>query len=161
MIIKPKPLEASEFKKYGSILTGYSGRPMADDDVITYWGEVAEIDVKQPISAGVLLGHKRPMSTDKLERHNETPEILTALDGDAIILVAAGQNDEVKDIAAFHVRQGEAVALDPGIWHWTPFPKNKEQCRFLVLFYSGTEVNDLIIKDLEEKIEIDASFFEA
>jgi ureidoglycolate hydrolase len=157
MLIKTKRLNAKDFKKYGSVLTEYSGAPMADDDVITYWGKAAEVDICRPISSGVLFGHRRPMSTDKLERHLQTPEILTALEGGAVLIVASGET--AADIAAFYIRQGEAVALNPGIWHWTPFPAEGEKCRFLVLFYSGTEENDLIIKNLNELIEIESSFF--
>lgn len=154
MTIKPKKLDAGDFAKFGRILTAYSGEPDADDDVVTYWGGVADADFTGPVSAGMLLGHPRRMATSKLERHLSTPEVLVALDGDALLCV--GAPGEPKELTAFFVKQGEGVALHAGTWHWTPFPTGDRDCRFLVLFHSGTEKNDLEIRELPEEI-----FFES
>jgi len=150
MAIKAQGLTAEAFAPFGQVLTEYSGAPLANDDVITYWGGVGSAAFDGPASAGVLLGHSRRMVTSKLERHLNTPEVLVALEGDAIVCV--GEPGEPKCLSAFIIRQGEAVALNKGAWHWTPFPTDELDCRFLVLFQKDTESNDLEIRELPREL---------
>lgn len=155
MVIKPEELTADAFTPYGHIVSQPDGAPMADDDVITYWGRIARTDIKNPISFGLLLGHKRPYQTGKLERHLDTPEILVALENDAVIVCGKPSiSDSVDDLAAFYVKQGDALCLYSRTWHWTPFPMEGEDCKFLVIFAGGTEDSDLEIKELDEEIVI-------
>lgn len=156
MIIKTEVLNEKSFREYGQILSEKAGEPMADDDIISYWGKVANIKFDKNISTGVLFGHKRLMATKNLERHIETPEVLVALSGDAVICVAvpSKQEDEPDKIKAFYIKQGDAISLYRGIWHWTPFPVDSEQCKFLVMFNNDTESKDLYIKNLSEDINI-------
>lgn len=150
MVIQVKELSAETFAPYGQVLTAYTGAPLADDEVITYWGGVGNAMFDGPVSAGMLFGHPRRMATNKLERHRKTPEVLVALEGDAAVCV--GEPGEPDRLSAFLIRQGESVALKKGAWHWTPFPTDEQDCRFLVLFHSGTENRDLEIRDLQEEI---------
>jgi ureidoglycolate hydrolase len=156
MKIKVDVLSAKKFQPYGDVLSETKDQPMADDDVITYYGQISKIAFGKLVSTGFLLGHKRALVTNKLERHAKTPEVLVALENDAIILAALSEpdGDSVKDISAFYVKQGQAVVLNKRTWHWTPFPTTAETCKFLVMFNDQTEFEDLTIKDLEEVIEI-------
>jgi len=43
------------------------------------------------------------------------------------------------------VKQGQALIMNPGTWHWGPWPVS-ERCSILILFKKGTEKNDLPIK---------------
>ncbi len=150
MVFTTQELSAEAFAPYGQVLTAYDGAPLAEDDVITYWGGVGVAAFDGPVSAGMLFGHPRRMATNKLERHLNTPEVLVALEGDAAVCV--GEPGEPDRLSAFIVRQGEAVALFKGTWHWTPFPTGERDCRFLVLFHAGTERDDLEIRELPEEI---------
>ncbi len=155
MEIKAGVLNARNFSDYGQVITAYEGEPMADDDVITYYGKVGEISCDGLLSTGYLVGHKRAFSTDKLERHMNTPEVLVALDGDALILAALpDEQGNVENVSAFHIKQGEAVVLDKAAWHWTPFPTEKDYCVFLVIFKDNTESDDLDIRELDTPIVI-------
>jgi len=160
MTIKPVLLSAENFKNYGEVLTDYGDIPMADDSVITYFGKIAKIDFSDTVSTGFLIGHKRKYTTDKLERHIRTPELLVCLKSDSLILAGLpdADGDGVKDVRAFYIKQGQAVVFHKATWHWTPFPISEESCEFLVVFNDKTESKDLEIKTLGENIEIEGIF---
>lgn len=74
MVIKSRRLIAKEFLRYGRVLTEYKGLPDADDDLITYWGDVGFAAFGGPVNSDLLLGHPRRMVTRKLEQHLKTHE---------------------------------------------------------------------------------------
>ena len=153
MLLKPIGLNQGSFKEYGHVLSVFSGSPMADDDVITYWGKTARFDFVKNASSGILHGHMKKMKTKKLERHIKTPEMLVALKNDAILVVAKPL-DTIEQLNAFHIKQGDARVLHASTWHWTPFPIDTDTCEFLVVFQMGTEDKDLDIRTLQEEIMI-------
>ena len=156
MKIQAVLLNAPDFKPYGQILTRTDNKPMADDEIITYYGKTALIEFHGKASTGYLIGHKRRFETDKLERHRNTPEVLAALEGDAVIIAAQAHvaTGAPEDVKAFIVKQGQAIAFNKGVYHWTPFPVKQDECRFLVMFENDTESADLQILELDDNIEI-------
>jgi len=155
MLIEQVDLNTEAFKPYGYIVSQPVEEPMADDEVITYWGRIAQTDIKNPVSFGLLHGHRRPLETNKLERHLDTPEVLVALRNDAVIICGKPSiGDSVDELKAFRVKQGNALCLYSRTWHWTPFPLEGEECTFLVMFAGGTEDCDLEIKKLPHEVEV-------
>ena len=154
MIVKPKSLSQEAFNEYGDVLSISTDQPMADDSVITYWGKIAQFKFVENASAGILHGHRREMHTHQMERHINTPEMLVSLKNDAIICVAKPL-DSIQNANAFYIKQGDAVVLNSGTWHWTPFPADADKCEFFIVFKAGTEEMDLEIKELDDAIIID------
>ena len=158
MVIKPGVLTLEVFKEYGHILNLSQGEPLASNEEITYWGKITELKMSQVISTGILYAHKRECTINSFERHVNTPEILVALEGDSIICFCkpsvSNISIDLNDARAFYIRQGDVIAMHPGTWHWAGFPQNCESSKFLVLFASGTEANDLEVRDLSEAIKI-------
>ena len=46
--------------------------------------------------------------------------------------------------------------MHAGTWHWVPVPVNREESKFLVVFASGTEAEDLEIRDLPDNIKVNS-----
>ena len=156
--MKAIALTPENFKDYGQVLSIRKGEPMADNEEFAYWGKVAELDMTEQVSTGLLVCRKREGNVKSLERHVRTPEILVDLEGDSLICMAKPESvigaDRIEGIQVFHVRQGEAFAMRAGTWHWIPFPVGREASKFLVVFASGTEADDLEIRDLEDTVTV-------
>lgn len=155
--LRPVELTDESFKDYGHVISNGHGNPMGDNEEFIYWGKLSQLKINGTASTGVLIGHKREPVIDKLERHVNTPEVLVALDGESVVCVAKPSpvgTDIIEGMQVFYVKQGEAFAMYEGTWHWIPIPVNSEDCKFLVVFASGTEENDLEVKDLSEEIKI-------
>jgi ureidoglycolate hydrolase len=156
--IKAVALTPENFKDYGQILSISNKEPMADNQEIAYWGKVTELAMTEMVSTGILVCRKREGLIKSLERHTRTPEILVALEGDSLICMAKPESvvstNRIEGIQAFHVRQGEALVMHGGTWHWAPVPVNREETKFLVIFASGTEGEDLEIRELPNPIKV-------
>jgi ureidoglycolate hydrolase len=107
-----------------------------------------------------LICRKRPLVLGTLERHLATPEILAALDGDVIVCAAAPGVDPAHcapaDIRALMLRQGQAMWMDRGTWHWLPFPTRTAQVTVLLIFREGTGDRDIELRELAQPVGIEA-----
>lgn len=123
---------------------------------MTYWSKVSLPKMGKTLSTGVLFGHERQAVVRSLERHKKTSEALVALEGDSIVCFGkpCSSHKRIRGIKAFYVRQGQAICMHTGTWHWAPFPINVKKCKFLVLFATDTETSDLEIRDLPEEVGI-------
>lgn len=155
--IKAIELTRENFKDYGYVLSKEDGEPLAKNEELTYWGKVSCFGMSESVSTGILYNHKRDPIIKKFERHVKTPEVLVALEGDSIICLAKSTCNPDKDtesVKAFYIKQGDAIGLHAGTWHWVPIPINCEKSKFLVVFANGTEDNDMDFSDLVEGIQI-------
>jgi ureidoglycolate hydrolase len=101
---------------------------------------------------GLLTAFFREERVTQMERHLETEEILVALDGDSIVCLAPPGDLQSSAVRAFSLPQGKAVVMGAGTWHWIPFPQNKSEARFLVIFKDQTGEDDLEIRELEDNV---------
>jgi ureidoglycolate hydrolase len=73
--------------------------------------------------------HDRDEPVTKMERHNTAPELFIGQDCSYIIMVApAVPPEELRAglVQAFSVDLGEAIVLNPGVWHCTPWPEPED-----------------------------------
>jgi ureidoglycolate hydrolase len=107
-----------------------------------------------------LICRQRPLVLGKLERHLATPEILVALDGDVIVCAAAPAIDPAScgptEIRALSLRQGQALWMEQGTWHWLPFPTLKTKVNMLLIFREGTGDHDIEFRELAQPFGIEA-----
>jgi len=75
---------------------------------------------------GLLKAAFRPGLLTRMERHLDTGEILASLRGDCVLCAAPPGELKPEKIRAFFLKEGQAVVLQPGAWHWIPFPLRKE-----------------------------------
>ena len=154
--VKPAKLTSTSFKPYGYVISATKGKPLANNSELTYWTKVSLLKMGETVSTGVLFGHEREAVVRSLERHKKTPEVLVALEGDSVVCFAkpSSSHGRIRGIRAFYVRQGGAICMHTGTWHWAAFPVNVKKCKFLVLFAADTETSDLEIRNLPEEIGI-------
>jgi ureidoglycolate lyase len=110
------------------------------------------MDIDGSVSVGVLRAVKRGFDFHEMERHVETPEMLVAVQGDVLVPVAPANHPAdapaAEETEVFHLRQGEALIMNTGVWHWLPFPLQGEAV-LLVVFKEGTPDNDFTLYDLQ------------
>jgi len=131
--------------------------PTLQSSFFKHYAELGFIDCGGAVEFGITTFKKREFKVDKLEQHAKTPELLYAIDSDFIMPVASiiykdGESfPDLAKIKAIKVNQGEGVIFDDGIWHWAPYPYDKEVSSVLVGFKKGTCHDDIIIRDLKKK----------
>jgi ureidoglycolate hydrolase len=137
---------------YGHLLHVSKKEPVFDNNEFTFVADVMRFASEGSYTVGILTGHMREIKQEMVEKHGDTVEILVQLENDAVVFLGkpAPSGDEPGEIQAFEFKQGEAVALHEGVWHWVPYPKNSEHCKTLVIFKEGTSSNDCVIKKLDD-----------
>lgn len=149
---------AETLEGVGILATPPAGREPEGGAEFTFELAAAELGMPGELCAGRLSCAPRPMSVKKMEMHRKTPELLSAVDGDAVICIAPPQEPRggrLEGIRALLVKRGQAIVLAPGAWHWIPFPTGGEAVRFLVVFRAMTGDDDLHYCDLAESVELE------
>lgn len=131
-------------KGYGQFLSNSLKDVSFDESEFRFTADVGNFVIDGNITTGLLIGKKRELVLSHFERHLKTPELLVALENDALIALAKPSENEadIKDITLFSVKQGDSFVLDKGTWHWVPFPVNADDCKFLVVFRENTGKED-------------------
>lgn len=152
--MKPIILTEDSIKGYGYLLHESTKEPAFNNEQFKFTGGVYKFAAEGEMTVGILVGRKREMKLECLERHMQTIEILVELENDAVIFLAKSseQDGEMKDIKAFYLKQSQAVVLNKATWHWVPYPFGKSECKTLVIFKEGTSANDCEIKNIKENI---------
>jgi len=155
-----QPVTAENFSKLGKVLripVEGEMKPLLESSFFKHYGPLGFIDCEGPVEFGITTFQKRELIVDKLEQHAKTPELLYAIDGGFIMPVApiilkdGAAYPDLEQIIAIHVKQGEGILFDDGIWHWAPYPYDKNSSSVLVCFKKGTAEDDIVIRGLEEK----------
>ena len=135
-------------------------KPTLNTDSFKHYAELGFLDCNDIVEFGITTFKKRDYNVLQLEQHAKTPEFLFAIDGAFIMPVApiTYKNGEaypnLDKIIAIKVEQGEGVIFKDGIWHFAPYPYDKEKSSVLVGFKKGTCYEDIVIKDLDKKYKM-------
>ena len=133
---------------------GPSPSPAEDYSWVTV---IPELDMPGKLCVGSLECRARAMRLAKLERHVKTAELLSAVDGDAVLCLAPPQEPargSLSGLRAVYLRRGSSVVLHPGVWHGIPFPAGSANVRLMVVFRALTGEDDLDFFELEEAVDI-------
>ncbi len=143
------PITEETFDGYGTILHSSAKDAAIDMDGFRFVADVFKFCSDIPFTVGILTGKKREIKRESAEKHANTVEILVQLENDAIVYLGKPTvGDEPGELEEFLLRQGEAVALAQGAWHWVPYPVEEDACKTLVIFKENTGANDAVIKDI-------------
>jgi Ureidoglycolate lyase len=160
MTLTAREASAKSLEGVGLFITPGGGKSPEAGAEFSFEMAAPGLGMPAGLCAGRLDCAARPMRLARLERHLRTPEMLSAVDGDAIICVAPSQeprDGELSGLRAIHLRRGQALVLATGAWHWIPFPTGSASVRFLVVFRAETGDDDLHFCDLADSATIELS----
>jgi hypothetical protein len=158
-----KKVEPLIFKKFGEILRiPVEGelKPTLQSDSFKHYAGLGFLDCTDSVEFGITTFNRRPFNVVQLEQHAKTPELLFAIDGAFVMPVAPiiykdrEAYPDIGEIIAIKVDRDEGVIFKDGIWHWAPYPFDKEKSSVLVGFKKGTCEDDIIIRDLKEQYKM-------
>jgi ureidoglycolate lyase len=137
-------LNEDNFKEFGIMINIPEAEATIATDFFNYYDGIAKCDTGGSCSFSMITIKNRPPFLDHLERHDRTPEVMIALEGDVIFVVAGIDSSADipahEKVEAFTLKQGEGVILKPGVWHWAPFCKDKN-AKMLFMYKEGTIQN--------------------
>jgi hypothetical protein len=157
MDIRTVDLSEQALKGIGLLLTPARRLAPEPDAETSYFDTVDDLGLGAPCSSGVVEGRPRPKILRRVERHHQTREVLVALEGEAISCLAPPQEPGaagLQGMVAVRIKPGQALVLETGAWHGSPFPVGRKPARLLVIFRSGTGRNDLEFRDLPEPVRV-------
>lgn len=149
-MVPAKRASAQSFAAYGTFVAASEGLPCEGEAKAAYTEKVGVLNTGGRTSVGVLNLKAREFEFRELERHVATPELLVMVKGDVIFPVSPaspGSSPIPGELEVFRVNQGEAVIMEPGVWHGLPFPLQAE-ATVLVIFREGTPDQDFQLHDL-------------
>lgn len=156
-ILKALNLDPSAFEPFGQAVALPAKMHEETDELVQHWRELAEVSFPKKTEVSIFQIKKRKPLLEEMERHIATPEFLIPLDSDIILALAPNEiltEIPVEKVSAFLVRQGEAVIINPGIWHSLPFPL-EENVRYLSLAKKNTYKADYYQNLLEGGGEVE------
>lgn len=156
MMVKGKKLTAESFSRFGKVVDIPQSPPIVETETIKYWGTIATFEVEGETEVGICAIKKDSNTIDSMERHVQTPELITPIEGDFVLPVAPSRNLEdpgdcpdAENVKAFYVTEKQAVLMDRGVWHWAPIPVG-EEASFFVIFRKETTKTDHQIKGFRD-----------
>lgn len=162
--IKLQPLTQEAFVPYGTLLA----MPLeADEKTVfsenfTFYRNRCIFQCEDgKIGVGISQILKRPFRAGSMERHFTTDELNAPLDGDMIALFAKHESmdrEELPDftrIEAFILKQGQAVLIKKGVWHWCPMPVDHDTAMLCSLCHDLLDYDDLVIKGFKDEMIVE------
>ena len=162
--VKLKPLTEELFRPYGTLLA----MPMKPDEKTVYSEGFTFFRNRTTFQCddgklGIGISHilKKPFRAGSMERHLTTDELNVPLDGDMVAIFAKPKTTDIleipnyEEVDAFILRQGQAVVIDKGVWHWCPMPVEHDTAMLCSLCHDLLDYDDLIIRGFHDDMIIE------
>lgn len=148
-MIQSRPATPESFAPYGMVVGTPVKPPTSSGPEYTFWSDLAHYNITGETEIGLCTVFRQSVENlSGLERHLMTPEILVPADGPFVVpLLLEGEPPSA--VRAFRVETGEAIVINPGVWHGACLPVDKDRSTYFVIFRRGTPGTDV------EKCEID------
>ena len=146
-----KTLEISKenFEKFGQLVSLPDVRPTSQDQTYRFWSDIARFRIEEETEIGICTVYKQTETViSGVERHLETPEILIPVDT-PFALPVLREGDGPEAAACFRVKIGQAVVIDPAVWHGACLPVSAAQASYFVIFKRKTPGKDVEKKNIE------------
>jgi ureidoglycolate lyase len=161
--ISAQRLTYESFKTFGTFADMINpNTTKIGDKPVEFFRDMLQIRLGQSTTASISTCciEKRETLIDCIEFHSSTCEGFMPLDGDVLVHVApASPNGQIPpdEMQAFIIPKYTFVMMSPGVWHYAPFPIEKEYVHTLVILPERTYANDCIVVNLtkEESIMIE------
>lgn len=158
MYLKAQTVSDEALAGCGSLITPFDGPAPEEGEIYSWTTVLPDLGLSgAALLAGRFECRARPIRATRFERHLESPELISAVTGDAIIFLAPPQEPRpaaLSGLRAVLVPRGRAILLARGCWHAVPFPAGKENVTLLVVFRDKTGEDDLHFFDMPETVEL-------
>jgi len=155
-IIKPKPINKSNFLKFGEVISTENIKPIKiNNGYAQRFDGIATLNTKNErgettISIFSALKRTFPMKIDMMEKHPLGSQAFIPMKETTFLALVAptGEKPDLNKIESFIIPPGIGINYNPGIWH---FPLiSTEDMNFLVVDRKGSGKN-LVIQNLEKE----------
>ena len=155
-IINPKPINKSNFLKYGEVITTEQIKPMKiNNGYAQRFDGIANLDTKNQngettISIFSALKRTFPMKIDMMEKHPLGSQAFIPMKETTFLCLVApeGEKPDLNKIESFIIPPGIGINYKPGTWHFPLIAT--EDMNFLVVDRKGSG-NNLVIENLEKE----------
>ena len=155
-VIKPKPINKENFKKFGDMITTADIKPIEiNDGYAKRFDGIANLDTsiddgETTISIFSALKRSFPMKIDMMEKHPLGSQAFIPMKQTTFLVLVAteGNKPDLNKIEAFIVPPEIGVNYNPGIWHFPLIAT--EDMNFLVVDRKGSGDN-LVIENIEKE----------
>ena len=160
LVIKPKPINKENFKKFGDMITTDDIKPLEiNDGYAKRYDGIANLDAKKDNGESIIsifsaLKRSFPMKIDMMEKHPLGSQAFIPMKETTFLAFVAPQGDkpDLKKIESFIIPRGIGINYKPGTWH---FPLiSTENMNFLVIDRKGGTGNNLIIHSFKKNEKI-------
>lgn len=142
-------VSVDNFSVYGKVVQGTAGKATSQDETYKFWSDIANYEIDGRTEIGLCKVYRQEVQqVSGIERHLRTPEILIPVDAPFVLPVLKSENPD-DGIDAFHVDIGQAVVIDPGIWHGPCLPAEAEKATYFVIFRHKTPHDDVETAQIE------------
>jgi len=148
--IKSKDITPENFLDYGKVVIFPETKPTSQGAHYKFWSDVASYGIEGETEIGICQVFKQVKNNfNGMERHLNTPEILIPIDAPFVLPLIKDKEPD-QSVAAFKVNIGQAVIINPAVWHGACIPIGKKESSYFVIFRRGTPAADVHLKDMEE-----------
>lgn len=151
--INTQKVNSQNFAEYGRVVDMPDTIPTSQAAHYQFWADIAAYDIQGETEIGICKVFRQSLDViSGMERHLRTAEILIPIDAPFVLpLLKDGCSDNQS--AAFEVGIGQAVIVNPAVWHGACIPVGRQESAYFVIFRRGTPREDVETKETEE-IEI-------
>ena len=155
-VIKPKPINKENFKKFGDMIATDDIKPIEiNDGYAKRFDGIANLDTsidggETTISIFSALKRSFPMKIDMMEKHPLGSQAFIPMKQTTFLVLVApeGNKPDLNRIEAFIVPPEIGVNYNPGTWHFPLIAT--EDMNFLVVDRKGSGDN-LVIENIEKE----------
>ena len=156
LVIKPKPINKENFKKFGDMITTDDIKPLEiNNGYAKRYDGIAKLDAKKDngepiISIFSALKRSFPMKVDMMEKHPLGSQAFIPMKETTFLAFVApeGVKPDLDKVEAFIIPKGVGVNYNAGIWHFPLIAT--EDMNFLVVDRKGSGDN-LVLEDLNKE----------
>jgi ureidoglycolate lyase len=156
LMIKAKPINKENFKKFGDMITTDDIEPLEiNDGYAKRYDGIAALDAKKDNGESIIsifsaLKRSFPMKVDMMEKHPLGSQAFIPMKETIFLALVAPEGDkpDLNKVEAFIVPKGVGVNYNAGIWHFPLIAT--EDMNFLVVDRKGSGDN-LVLEDLNKE----------
>ncbi len=128
-----EPLEQDRFNPYGRVIDIPNSHPTKTGVGWQCWNYIEMMQVDTEVGVGMVRTQMRPFVVEEMERHDSREEVLLAIDEDILQPVAMyhelydpNEKPDAEKVQVFHIKKGQGIILNKGIWHSPAYPAYEE-----------------------------------